>query len=86
MFALQILAFGFLCLSALLLFGPQLVAYGPKALPDMLKNDQVRYVGGFLTSALVLLISGPYLSAAMVSGGEQITLVAIDLVSMRFSI
>lgn len=84
MLALQILAFVFLCLSAMLLFGPQLVVYGPKAFPNMLKNQQVRYVGGFLTSAAVMLICAPHLGSAMLTGGEHITLVAVDLVTMSF--
>ncbi len=86
MLALQVTAIFFVLLSAAFMFGPQLVIYGPRTLPQLARNEQARFVGGCLTSALVLVVIAPYFSSAVSSGGGAITLVMADLVTMQFGL
>jgi len=85
MLTLQLTAIFFVLLSAAFMFGPQLVVYGPRALPQLAGNDQARFVGGCLTSGLVLTIMAPYFGGAVSSGGTAMTLVMADLLTMSFS-
>lgn len=85
MLALQITAIVFILLSAGLMFGPQLAVYGPKALPQLARDEQARFVGGCLTSVLILAVMTPYFAQAFSSGGDAITLVMAELVTMQFS-
>lgn len=85
MLALQVTAIAFILLSAALMFGPQLVVYGPRTLPRLARDEQARFVGGCLTSVLVLAVMTPYLAEAFGSGGSAITLVMAELTTMQFS-
>ena len=85
MLALQVTAIVFILLSAALMFGPQLVVYGPRALPQLARDEQARFVGGCLTSILVLALMSPYVTTAFSSGGDALTLVMAELVTMQFS-
>lgn len=85
MLALQVTAIVFILLSAALMFGPQLAVYGPRALPRLAQDEQARFVGGCLTSVLVLAVMAPYLTAGFSSGGDALTLVMAELVTMQFS-
>ncbi len=84
MLALQVTSILFLGLATALMFGPQLAVYGPRALPQLVRNDQARFVGGCLTSALVFALTAPYFGAALSSGGGAISIVMADLLSMSF--
>lgn len=86
MFALQILAACLLALSAAFFFLPQIVMYGPRAVPALVNNGQARFVGGFFATALALTVTAPSLGSAAMFGGETVTMVAIDLFSMSFGI
>lgn len=85
MLALQVTAIFFVLLSATLMFGPQLVVYGPRALPQLARSEQARFVGGCLTSALVLAVMAPYFGSALSSGSGAMTLIVADLVTLQFS-
>lgn len=84
MLVLQVTAVFFVLLSATLMFGPQLVIYGPRALPQLAQSEQARFVGGCLTTALVLALLAPYFGDAVSSGGSAITLVMADVATMSF--
>ena len=84
MLALQLTAVFFVLLSATLMFGPQLLIYGPRALPQLAQSEQARFVGGCLTTALVMAVLAPYFGDALTSGGSAITLVMADVVTMSF--
>lgn len=86
MFALQVLAAVMLFLSAACFFGPQLVIYGPRAFPSMLKQPQAKFVGGFLVTACVFAVSAPYFGGAMLQGGQRMSMVALDMMSMSFGV
>nr|WP_070960752.1 hypothetical protein [Hyphomonas sp. Mor2] len=85
MLALQVTAIFFVLLSAAFMFGPQLAIYGPRAVSQLARDEQARFVGGCLTSALVLAVLAPYFAGAMSFGGSTITLVMADLATMQFS-
>ena len=85
MLALQVTAIVFILLSAGLMFGPQLAVYGTRALPRLAQDEQARFVGGCLTSFLVLAVMAPYFTGAVNSGGSAMTLVMAELVTMQFS-
>ena len=85
MLALQLLAIGFLALSAAFLFGPPLLIYGPKATRDMAGDGQMQFVGGCFASLVVLVFTAPYIGDAFQTGGGAITLVMVDLFMMQFS-
>jgi len=85
MLALQILAVFFLFLAGALFFGPQLVIYGPRAVPAMVKHPQIRMAGGFLASLCILAVMAPYIGPAVVSGGETVTVLAINFATLSFS-
>lgn len=85
MLTLQIIALVFLGLSAAFLFGPQLVIYGPKALRNMAREGQVQFVGGCVTSLVILVFAAPFIGSAFQSGGGAVTLVVIDIFTMQFS-
>ncbi len=85
MLALQVTAIVFILLSGALMFGPQLAVYGPRALPRLAQDEQARFVGGCLTSVLVLAVMAPYFAVAFNSGGDALTLVMAELVTMQFS-
>lgn len=82
MLALQVTSILFLVLAAALMFGPQLAVYGPRALPQLARNDQARFVGGCLTSAMVFAITAPYFGAALSSGSGAMSIVMVDLLNM----
>ncbi|MEM9570967.1 MAG: hypothetical protein AAF996_05845 [Pseudomonadota bacterium] len=63
MFALQLIAFFFLAVSVLFCFGPRLAVYGPRALGEMGRQRQVQFVGGCLSSILVMIVVAPGFSA-----------------------
>ena len=84
MFALQLVAAILLFLSAGLFFGPQLVIYGPKSFPALLKQPQARFIGGFLLTASVFAVSAPHFGSVLMTGGERITLVALEVARMSF--
>ncbi len=86
MLTFQVIAAVLLFLSAACFFGPQLVIYGPRAVPLLLKQAQARFIGGFLVSAAILSIIAPHFGGALLSGGEVITLVALDLINMSFGL
>ncbi len=86
MLTLQVISVILLFVSAACFFGPQLVIYGPRAVPLLLKQGQARFIGGFLVSAAILSLVAPHLGSAMLSGGEAITLVALDLINMSFGL
>ena len=86
MLALQITAAILLAFSALCFFGPQLVAYGPRALPVMLKQQQTRFIGGFLATACAFAVAAPYFGTAVMTGGEMIADVTTDIFTMTFAI
>ncbi|MEO1552880.1 MAG: hypothetical protein AAFR82_03020 [Pseudomonadota bacterium] len=86
MLELQLLALFFLALSAALCFGPRLAVYGPRAMGDMVREGQVQFVGGCLASVLVLILMAPYLGGAFSDGSGAISIVMLDIYSMRFSL
>lgn len=86
MLALQITAAILLAFSAACFFGPQLVIYGPRALPVLLKQRQARFVGGFLVSACAFAIAAPHFGAVILDGGERITFVARQIFTMSYGI
>ncbi|MDJ0920244.1 MAG: hypothetical protein QNI84_03890 [Henriciella sp.] len=86
MLALQILAASLLALSAALIFMPQIVIYGPRALPMLAGNGQARFIGGFFVTALALTVSAPHLGSAAAFGGETVLLVAIDTFTLTFGL
>jgi hypothetical protein len=86
MLALQITAAILLAFSAACFFGPQLVIYGPRALPVLMKHRQVRFVGGFLVTACAFAVMAPHFGTVLVQGGDQITLVALQIFTMDFSV
>lgn len=86
MLALQIAAIVFLVLSAACLFGPQLVVYGPRAIPTLVRQPQARFVGGLLTSAAALALTAPYFGSAVSAGGQNMTLVMLDVFTMNFGL
>ncbi|MEL6858210.1 MAG: hypothetical protein AAFO74_07475 [Pseudomonadota bacterium] len=86
MLTLQIIAFVLLGLSALLLFGPQLVIYGPKMARQMSTTGQVQFVGGCWVSVLALSVMAPQIGAAMSSGSSAMSLVVIDIFTMQFGL
>jgi len=85
MLALQITAIFFVLLSAALMFGPQLVVYGPRGAQQLARDEQARFVGGCLVSALALAVTAPHFAGALSSGGGTITLAMAELVTMRFN-
>lgn len=85
MLALQLLALGFLMLSAAFLFGPPLLIYGPKAASDMASEGQMQFVGGCFASLVVMVFAAPHIGEAFQTGGGVITLVMVDLFTMSFS-
>ncbi|MEL6724814.1 MAG: hypothetical protein AAFP81_09590 [Pseudomonadota bacterium] len=86
MLTLQIIALVLLGVSAVLLFGPQLIVYGPKALREMVREGQVQFAGGCVTSLVMLVFAAPYIGSAFQSGGGAVTLVMIDIFTMQFSL
>ncbi len=84
MLALQLTAIFFVLLSAGLMFGPQLAIYGPRAMTQLVRDDQARFVGGCLTTALVLIVVAPHFGYALSSGASTITLAMTDLSTMNF--
>ena len=85
MLALQLLAIAFLVLSAAFMFGPALAMYGPRALPNLMRDGQARFISGFLASITVLALVLPQFGSAIGSGGEAITLGMVDVFTMQFS-
>ncbi len=86
MLALQLLAAFFLFLAAALFFGPQLVIYGPRALPEIARNPQVRMAGGCLASLCILAIMAPHMGSALINGGETVTVLAVNFATLSFSL
>ncbi|MBR9833765.1 MAG: hypothetical protein GYB42_00910 [Alphaproteobacteria bacterium] len=76
MIVLQLLAAVFLFLSAALFFGPQLVIYGPQALPGLFRQRQARFVGGFLATVCVFAVTAPHFADAVIGGGVHMGQVA----------
>ena len=85
MLALQLLALGFLTLSAAFLFGPQLAVYGPKAMREIARDGQAQFVGGCFISLIVLVFTAPFIGAAFATGGDTIRIVVTDLFTLQFS-
>jgi hypothetical protein len=55
-------------------------------LPVLMKHRQVRFVGGFLVTACAFAVMAPHFGTILVQGGEQITLVALQIFTMDFSV
>ncbi|MEO1304286.1 MAG: hypothetical protein AAFV37_04870 [Pseudomonadota bacterium] len=85
MLALQLLALGFLTLSAALFFGPQLTVYGPKGVRHLAREGQAQFVGGCFVSLTVLVFAAPIVSSGFLTGGDTIRLVMVDLFTLQFS-
>ena len=86
MLLLQLTAIAFLVFSAAFMFGPQLVVYGPRAAMEMARQTEARFIGGFLTTAGVLAVAAPFIGQSLISGGNAMTLVVVDIFSMQFSL
>lgn len=86
MFALQITAIVLLAFSAFCFFVPPIVAYGPRAVPTLIKKPQVRFVGGFLATACAFAVTAPYFGSAMVTGGEVIADTTMDIFTLSFGL
>jgi hypothetical protein len=86
MLALQITAIVLLVLSFLLLFGPQVVAYGPRAIPALTRQREVRFVGGCLASLVVLAALLPSFGSAVVTGGQTMQMFAMELTGLSFGL
>lgn len=86
MFALQLTAIALLCLSALLFFGPQIVAYGPRAIPSLARRRDVRFLATTFASLIVLALIAPSFSTALYTGGSTIYAMAAELTSMNFGV
>ncbi len=86
MLAFQLVAVFFLLLSAAFMYGPQLVVFGPRAVPELLQNGQAQFVGGCLVSVMLTVLLIPHLGGAFSSGGSAITLVMADVFMMSFSL
>ena len=78
MLALQLTAIVLILVSAALMFGPQLVIYGPRIAPTLAQDGSARLVGGGLTAALIMAIFGTQLAGDPASGGEVIRIVMTD--------
>ena len=74
MLALQLIAIVLILLSAALMFGPQLVVYGPHGARALAQDSVARFAGGCLSSALVVAAFGPQIGAGVLAGSEAITL------------
>lgn len=86
MIVLQLLAAIFLFLSAALFFGPQLVIYGPHVLPDMFKQHQARFVGGFLATVCVFAVTAPHFANAVIGGGHNMAHVAGGTINLSHGV
>jgi len=86
MLALQITAYVLIGLSVLLFFGPQIVAYGPRAVPALARRKDVRFVGGCFASLVILVAVAPTMGAAISTGGATIYAMAVELTSMNFGL
>lgn len=86
MIVLQIIAAIMLFLSAALFFGPQLVIYGPRAFPALVRQPQARFIGGFLATATAFVLAAPHMGAALSSGGEAVIYAARELVTLSFGL
>ena len=80
MLALQLIAFFFLALSVLFCFGPRLAVYGPRALGEMVRQKQVQFVGGCLTSILVMIVMAPGFSSGHSAQSGTVTVAMLDAV------
>lgn len=85
MLVYQLIAAAFLCASAALMFGPQLVIYGPRAVPALVKTPQARFVGGAIATMAVLALTGPQLLLAMFEGGQTVTMIALRFAGVSFA-
>lgn len=86
MIALQILAACLLALSAAFFFVPQLVVYGPRSVPRLLRNRQARFMAGFLATSATCLVLAPNFGSALVEGGQTLTFVAVEIYNMSFGV
>ncbi|MEM8616800.1 MAG: hypothetical protein AAGF20_07675 [Pseudomonadota bacterium] len=81
MLILQILAFVCLTFSIACFFGPYIAVHGVRSLG---LNRQARFISGFVVSALAMVAIAPSFGQALATGGETITLVALELVTLSF--
>lgn len=86
MLVLQITAIVLLILSVLLFFGPQIVTYGPRAVPALARQREVRFVGGCLASLVVLAALVPSFGSAVITGGQTIQMFAMELTGLSFGL
>lgn len=86
MLTLQLIAFVLLGLSALLLFGPQLIIYGPKMARQLTTNGQAQFVGGCWATVFILCAMAPQIGAAMTSGTSAMSMVVVDIFTMQFGL
>ncbi len=86
MLAFQITAFALLVLAIACIYGPQLVFFGPRVLPVMMKQPETRFVGGFMASAMAFIVVAPQFGTILSQGGEAVTMVVLDIFSMSFGV
>lgn len=86
MLLLQLLAAVFLLFSAFCFFGPQIAIYGPNAIRAMARNRQARGVASTLVMISVLAIFAPYYVPATLDGVGSVTLVALDIFTLDYSL
>lgn len=86
MLALQITAYVLIGMSVLLFFGPQIIAYGPRAVPALTRRKEVHFVGGCFASLLVLVAIAPTMGTAISTGGATIYAMAVELSGMNFGL
>jgi len=80
------IAVAFIAMSAACFFGPQLIAYGPRAFSDFKQSPEARFVAGVLSSVLVLALLTPFASVAAITGGETVLALVIETATLSFSI
>ncbi|MEM1086279.1 MAG: hypothetical protein AAGH90_01000 [Pseudomonadota bacterium] len=86
MLALQITAMFFIALAAALFFVPQIVAYGPRAVPALMSRPEVRFIATSFASLVVLAAIAPSFAEAVAIGGSTIYATAIELTNMNFGV
>lgn len=86
MLALQITAIVLLTLSVLLFIGPQIIMYGPRAIPALARKKEVHFIGTCFASLAVLAVIAPTLGTALSTGGATIYAMAVELSNMSFGL
>ncbi|MEL6257681.1 MAG: hypothetical protein AAFQ67_01315 [Pseudomonadota bacterium] len=85
MTALYILALGFLCVSALFLFGWPLVVYGQRAWREFQTQRDIKLMATGLTGLAALVLILPLTNGALISRVDRVERVAEDVSHVSWS-